>query len=76
MPDNTKQCLIDLTTALSDECWSRLHKIGISNEVFNEDAERNTFKSSLDYYHLKCWIAAICPCEGYKSSFERETFAI
>ena len=74
--DNTKQCFADIPVQLSDECWSRLHKIGIANSVLNELGERNKFKSSLDYFHPKRWIPPVSPGEGYVSPYERETFAV
>ena len=74
--DNTKQCFANLDIKLTDECWSRLHQIGIANSVYNEFGDRNKFQSTLDYFHPKRWIPAISPGEGFVSPFEKETFAV
>jgi predicted GIY-YIG superfamily endonuclease len=75
-PDNTKQHFIDLPCHISDECWERLHKIGLANEMYDVDGNKNEFKSTLGYFHPKRWIPAVVPGEAPISPYESETFCI
>ena len=52
-PDNTKQHFIDLPCHISDECRERLNKIGLANEMYDVDENKNEFKSTLGYFHPK-----------------------
>ena len=74
--DNTKQSFCDINVQISDECWSRLHQIGLVNEILDSNSDRNKFQSSLDYFHAKKRISPITPGEEYISQYERETFAV
>ena len=75
-PDCTRPHFIDLPIQISDECWHRLHKIGVANSVFNEKKERNIFKSNIDFFHPKRWIPAVEPGATPMSPFESHTFCI
>jgi predicted GIY-YIG superfamily endonuclease len=75
-PDNSKQNFVDLPITISDECWKRLHRIGLANDVLNVKGERNVFKSLLGYFHPKRWIPAVVPGEAPVSPFEGQTFAV
>ena len=74
--DNTKQQFIDLPIYISDKCWSRLHEIGLANKLYNEEGDKNTFKSSLRYFHPKRWIRAIVSGEAPLSPYESCTFCV
>ena len=74
--DNTKQSFCDINIQISDECWSRLHQIGLANTILDNNGDRNKFKSSLDYFHAKRWIPPVAPGEGFISPYEKETFAV
>ena len=52
--DNTKQSFVDLPNNISDQCWGRLAKIGLENEInCRETGDRITFKSILGFFHPK-----------------------
>ena len=59
-PDVTQQDFIDLPNNVSDQCWERLAKVGLANHIYcNETGERNTFRSTLGFFHPKRWGPAI-----------------
>ena len=49
--DNTKQMFMDITLTVTQQCWERLHKLGLENSVFNDNRNENIFKSSLDIFN-------------------------
>jgi predicted GIY-YIG superfamily endonuclease len=75
-PDNTKQNFVDMPAHITDECWLRLNKIGLANELHNIHGDRNEFKSTLGYFHPKRWVPAIVPGDAPLSPYESETFCI
>ena len=75
-PDCTKQHFIELPVIITEECWSRLNKIGLANPVFDYDGNKNKFESSLGFFHPKRWIPAVVPGEALLSPFESQTFCV
>ena len=69
--DNTQQSFVDLPKHISDQCWGRLAKIGLANEIhFRETGDRNTFKSTLGFFHPKIWVPEIRAGENPISPIE------
>ena len=66
----------DINIQISYDCWKRLHQIGLANDIIDNNGDRNEFKSSLDYFHVKRWVPVVVPGEGFISPYERDTFAI
>ena len=75
-PNCSTQHFIELPVHISDECWNTLFKIGVANPLLNEDGNRNTFKSSIDFFHPKRWVPAVVPGEPLTSPYESITFCI
>ena len=58
--DNNKQSFVNLPNNISDQWWGRLAKIGLANEInCRENGYRNTFKSTLGFFHPKRWLPEI-----------------
>ena len=68
--ENTKHVLIDLPKKISKPCIERLERSGLATPIRNESKAIVSFKSNLDYFHLKKHIPTwkygndnISPCE-------------
>ena len=50
-PDNTRPMFIDVPSPISDQCWERLHKIGLANPLYDENGEKIYFsKVQLNFF--------------------------
>ena len=75
--DNTKQIFFAVPKNISDQCWGRLAKIGLANEInFRETDDRNTFKSILGFFYPKIWVPEIRARETHISPIERRNFCV
>ena len=74
--DNKKQMFMDIPLKVTQQCWERLHKLGLENSVFNYNGNENIFKSSLDIFDPKRWILRVVPGEAPISPYKSETFCV
>ena len=74
--DNTKNMFMDILLTFTQKCWERLHKLGLSNSVFNDNGNESIFKSSLDILNPKCWIPAVVPGKSTIYTCKNETFRV
>ena len=61
---------------VTQQCWERLHKLGLENCVFNDNGNENIFNSSLDIFNKKRCIPAIIPGEDPIYPYKSETFCV
>ena len=56
---NTTTKIMNIPLIATQQFWESLHKLGLSNSVFNGNGNENIPKSSLDIFNPKRWITAV-----------------
>ena len=75
--DNIKQSFVDLPNNISDQCWGRLAKTGLANEInCRETGDRNTFNITLGFFHPKRWVPEMHAGETPISPIESRKFCV